>query len=137
MSDIDIDIDYKEKRREEKREEKTDNERDIETYLLVFGINTRRRGVEEALHTLAASSLGHVERDHDVVVQDRCVVALDETHASHIGSKVEHPLTTLTRLEAVLQRPKIMQVEFVAKLLLGNVDVALDIGNHQVVAFGL
>ena len=38
-----------------------------------------------------------------VVVEDDGVVGLDESHATHVGSEVEHPLCAFARFDAVGQ----------------------------------
>mmetsp|Transcript_1725 Transcript_1725/g.2799 ORF Transcript_1725/g.2799 Transcript_1725/m.2799 type:complete len:211 (-) Transcript_1725:232-864(-) len=70
--------------------------------LLMLGVDAGAGGVQESLHTILARCLDHVERDHGVVVQDPRVVRLDEAHASHISSKVKHPVNALGNLEAVV-----------------------------------
>lgn len=58
-----------------KAEQKQTHKTDL---LLVLWVNASRRSVEEALATVAASSLQHIEVDHGVVVQDHRVVRLNE-----------------------------------------------------------
>mmetsp|Transcript_39068 Transcript_39068/g.91253 ORF Transcript_39068/g.91253 Transcript_39068/m.91253 type:complete len:414 (+) Transcript_39068:194-1435(+) len=102
--------------------------------LLVLGVDAGRRGVEEALDAALARGLHHVEGDHGVVVQDARVVALDEAHAAHVSSEIEHPVRTLDNLEAVVEGAEVDEMELIAELLLLKVLLLLPVRPDDVAA---
>merc|ERR1711871_290807 len=100
----------------------------------VFRVAACARGVEEALdHAIVTSSLQHVNGDHSGVVHDARVVGLDEAHATHVSSEVEHPLATCGSLDAIFDVAKVEELELRAELLLLEVLVTLPVdGDHMV-----
>src|SRR4051812_736118 len=59
------------------------------------------------------------------------MVRLDEAHATHISSQVEHPVAILCDLQAVLKHTKIHMVKLVAELLLLEVLVLAPVSNND------
>jgi hypothetical protein len=63
--------------------------------LLVLGVDTGTRAVEESLYVTSSCCFGHVKADHDIVIEDSAVVALNETHSSHISSQIVNFIDSL------------------------------------------
>ena len=105
--------------------------------LLPLGVNAGRRGVEQALDLGDPAGLHHVEGDHRVIVHDDRVIALDESHTTHVGGEVEHMVATLDDLRAVLEQAQIDQHKLVAEDVLRHVLIALPIAGNDVVALAL
>lgn len=73
------------------------------------------------LHANLPRRLQHVEGHHGVVVHDDRVVGLDEAHAAHVRSQVEHVLAACGNLLAVVKDAQVNQVELIAeRVLLGG-----------------
>lgn len=96
-----------------------------------------RRLTTKPFDAIDSCSFKHVEADHGVVVHDHGVVGLDETHASHIGSKIEDVICTTGDLEAVVHDPEVDEMELVAEHVLAHVLVLLPVGGDDVVALAL
>lgn len=105
--------------------------------LLSLRVNAGRRGVEQALDLGNPAGFHHIKGDHRVVVHDDRVVALDESHPTHVGGKVEHVVATLNDLGTVLEQPQVDQHELIAKYVLRHVLIALPIAGDDVVALAL
>jgi hypothetical protein len=59
---------------------------------------------------------------------------LDKSHATHVGSKVKHPVAAIDGLLAVGQHTKVEQLEFVTELLCLEVLVLLPVNSDHMVA---
>lgn len=105
--------------------------------LLSFRIDASRRRVEKALDLGNPAGFHHVEGNHRVIVHDDGMVALDESHATHVGSKVEHMVTALHDLGTILEQTQIDEHEFVAEDILRHVLIALPVAGDDVMALAL
>lgn len=79
----------------------------------------------------------HVEGDHGVVKEEGAVVGLNEAHAAHVGSKVEHMLCSFRNLKAILHNTKVHKVKLVTEHILTHVLILLPIGSDDVVTLTL
>jgi hypothetical protein len=76
-----------------------------------------------------------VDGDHGVVVHNGRVVGLNETHATHICSKVEDPITAFHRLLAIRQVTEVQEFKFIAKFFGLEVLVFLPIHTDNIMAY--
>jgi len=62
---------------------------------------------------------------------------LDESHATHVSSQVEHPLHALARCDAVVDVTKVEQEELVAEFIVLHELVLLPVNATNIVTVGL
>mmetsp|Transcript_15757 Transcript_15757/g.45023 ORF Transcript_15757/g.45023 Transcript_15757/m.45023 type:complete len:207 (-) Transcript_15757:58-678(-) len=105
--------------------------------LLSLRVDAGRRSVKQALDLGNPAGLHHVEGDHRVVVHDDRVVALDESHTTHVSSKVEHVVATRDNLGAVLEQAQVDQDELITEDILRHVFIALPVASDDVVTLAL
>ena len=65
------------------------------------------------------------------------MVALDESHTTHVSSKVEHVVATRDNLGAVLEQAQVDQDELVTEDILRHVFIALPVASDDVVTLAL
>ncbi len=68
------------------------------------------------LNLAVTCRLHHIERNHHIVIKDDRVVRLDEAHATHVRSQVEHMVAALADFLAIFKNAQIHEVKLIAEL---------------------
>nr|GMC93634.1 hypothetical protein T12_3427 [Ipomoea batatas] len=82
-------------------------------------------------------SFHHVEADHCVVVHNNRVIRLNEPHSTHISSKVEDMVNSLSDLQTIVHNPQINEMKLMTEHVLSHVLVFLPVRSNNVVALTL